>query len=478
MGDVLLELSKNPAASKAIRTLGLPLPLPQVLRRATGPWEQQPLRGEYFVVGAPGVGRLAPKMATTLARAGAEALVAGEEELVAPFRAAGKEHGTDAHRVFIDSIAPKPKLAGLVFDASGLSEVAALDQLYEFFHPLAKNVRASGRMIVLGLPPEACETPAQAAAQQALDGFVRSLAKEVGKRGTTACLIQVEPGASERLEGVLRFMLSSRSAFVTGQTVVVRARLKSASEPVWTRPLADKVVVVTGAARGIGAATARLMAAEGAHVVCLDRPEDEGAVREVADGIGGSALLADISSPDAPDRIAAHLTDKHGGLDVVVHNAGITRDKTLARMKADRWKQVLDVNLAAVIRVNDRLLDGVLRDGGKIVCLSSMAGIAGNLGQTNYTASKAGVIGYVRRLAEDLVDRGIAVNAVAPGFIETRMTAAIPVAIRQVGRRLSSLSQGGLPEDVGDVITFLSTSASNGMTGSVLRVCGGSFLGA
>ena len=434
MGDVLLELSKYPTAKKAIRTLGLPLPLPQVLRRATGPWEARPLSGSYVVVGGPDGGRLTQEIATTLARAGADSLVAGAEEMVTVFREASQEHGTGAHRVFANSIAPKPKLAGLVFDATGLSDVAGLERLYEFFHPLATHVRASGRMIVLGLPLDACETPQQAAAQQALDGFMRSLAKEVGKRGTTACLIRVQPDASDRLEGLLRFMLSARSAFITGQTLLVHSRLKSEEQTAWTRPLADKVVMITGAARGIGAATARLMAAEGAHVVCLDRPADEGPLREVADAVGGSALLADISEAGAPDHIAKQLMDKHGRLDVVVHNAGITRDKTLTRMTPDKWNQVLDVNLTAPIRINERLLDGVLRDDGKIVCLSSMAGMAGNVGQTNYTASKAGVIGYVKHLSEQLADRGIAVNAVAPGFIETRMTAAIPVAIRQGGQ--------------------------------------------
>jgi len=478
MGDVLLELSKNPSAKKAIRMLGLPLPLPQVLRRASGPWEDKPLQGHYVVVGVPAAGRLTPVLATTLARAGAHALVAGEPEVVAPFKASGEKYGTDAHRAYPDAVEPKPKLASLVFDGSAISDVAGLKELHRFFHPLVSRVRACGRMVVLGTPPSACTSAEQAAAQQALDGFVRSLAKELGKRGSTACLIQVEPGAEARLEGVLRFMLSERSAFVTGQTILVTAKLKTVGESAWSQTLADKVAVVTGAARGIGAATVKLLAAEGAHVVCLDRPEDEGFVREVAASVDGSVLLVDVTDPEAPNKISKHLLEKHGGLDVIVHNAGITRDKTLARMKADKWDQVLDVNLGAVMRINERLLDGVLRDGGRIVCLSSMAGIAGNLGQTNYTASKAGVIGYVRWLSQDLAGRGIAVNAVAPGFIETRMTAAIPIAIREVGRRLSSLSQGGLPQDVGEVITFLSTSSSAGMTGSVLRVCGGSFLGA
>ena len=166
-----------------------------------------------------------------------------------------------------------------------------------------------------------------------------------------------------------------------------------------------------------------------------------------------------------------------GGVDVIVHNAGITRDKTLARMKPELWDQVMEINLVAVLRTT-AALEPMLRDHGRIVCLSSIAGISGNMGQTNYAASKAGIIGFVRSTAERLADRGVTVNAIAPGFIETRMTAAIPIAIREVGRRLSALGQGGLPEDVAQAITFLATPGAHGITGRTLRVCGGAFLGA
>jgi 3-oxoacyl-[acyl-carrier protein] reductase len=221
------------------------------------------------------------------------------------------------------------------------------------------------------------------------------------------------------------------------------------------------------------------LAAEGAHVVCLDRPEDDGPLSQVAREIHGSVLLQDVSAEDAPARIAEELAGKHGGVDVVVHNAGITRDKTLAKMSEDKWKQTVDINLAAVVRINDALIgQRVLRDGGRIVCLSSVAGIAGNMGQTNYAASKAGIVGYVEKLSPELAARGITVNAVAPGFIETRLTAAIPVMIREVGRRLSNLGQGGLPQDIGEVVTFLASPGSQGLTGQIIRACGGAFIGA
>jgi 3-oxoacyl-[acyl-carrier protein] reductase len=214
-------------------------------------------------------------------------------------------------------------------------------------------------------------------------------------------------------------------------------------------------------------------------VVCLDRPEDDGPVSQVAREIGGAVLLQDVSAPDAPERIAEALRSEHGGVDVVVHNAGVTRDKTLAKMREDRWNQAIDINLDAVIRIDEALLEkGVLHDGGRIVCLSSVAGIAGNMGQTNYAASKAGIIGYVEALAPQLAERGITVNAIAPGFIETRLTNAIPVMIREVGRRLSALGQGGQPRDIGDLVVFLSSPGSQGLTGQIVRACGGAFIGA
>jgi 3-oxoacyl-[acyl-carrier protein] reductase len=245
------------------------------------------------------------------------------------------------------------------------------------------------------------------------------------------------------------------------------------------RVLEGKVALVTGAARGIGEAICRLLAAEGAHVVCLDRPADTGAAAQLARALGGTVLSADIAQVDAPSIIAEHLTRQFGGVDVVVHNAGITRDKTLARMPAEAWDAVIDVNLGAIARI-DAALDQaqLLRRHGREICLASVAGIAGNLGQTNYAASKAGVAAYVRRRAADLAERGITVNAVAPGFIETRMTAAIPLFIREAGRRLSALGQGGQPSDVAQVITFLASPGAAGISGAVLRVCGGALIGA
>jgi 3-oxoacyl-[acyl-carrier protein] reductase len=482
MSDFLLELGKNPNARKVIKQLGLPVPMPQDLERAEGPWEERPLQDRPVAVGVGPNARLEGVLAETLPRAGAEPLLVGEGHDQSVWQAPGEAYGRPAKP--LPSPVPDRFLAqALVFDASGIETPDELSSVYAFFHPLVGRLARSGRAVVLARPHAEAKGPAAAAAQRALEGFVRSLAKEIGRRGATAQIVYVHEGAEKRAPALLRYLLSPRAAFVTGQPFHVTTEAAEGSgtdeEVPTTRPLEKKVVLVTGAARGIGAATARLVAAEGAHVVCLDRPQDDGPLSQVAREIGGAVLLQDVSAPDAPERIAEELRSEHGGVDVVVHNAGVTRDKTLAKMSEDRWRQAIDINLDAVIRINEALIGkGVLHDGGRIVCLSSVAGIAGNMGQTNYAASKAGIIGYVEALAPQLAERGITVNAIAPGFIETRLTDAIPVMIREVGRRLSALGQGGQPRDIGDLVVFLASPGSQGVTGQILRACGGAFIGA
>jgi len=189
-------------------------------------------------------------------------------------------------------------------------------------------------------------------------------------------------------------------------------------------------------------------------------------------------VLGDVTSAETGPRLVEHIEQHYGGqLHGIVHNAGITRDKTLAKMRPELWELTLQVNLTAGIALTEAL-DGVLAKNARLVCLSSIAGIAGNVGQTNYAASKAGVIGFVEAMAPRFARRGIALNAIAPGFIETRLTDAIPVATREGARRLSCLAQGGLPQDVGQAITFLSTPGASALCGQILRVCGGHFTGA
>ncbi|MER6036436.1 3-oxoacyl-ACP reductase [Streptomyces sp. NPDC001835] len=362
--------------------------------------------------------------------------------------------------------------AAVVLDATGVRDVGALAEVHAALHPVVRSVAPSGRVLVLGAPLDPADHH-QAAAQQALEGFTRSLGKEIG-RGRTVNLVRLTDAAAA--ESTLRFLLSPKSAYVSGQVVEVGAG-PAAAPADWAKPLAGRTALVTGAARGIGEAVAETLARDGAHVVVLDVPAAEADARRVAERLGGTALALDITAEDAGERIAGALPD---GLDALIHNAGITRDRRLVNMPADRWSPVLEVNLGSVQRTTDALLaKGALRSGGRIVATASIAGLAGNAGQTNYGASKAGVVGLVRSLApRALAEHGVTVNAVAPGFVETRMTAAIPLFIREAGRRMNSLAQGGLPADVAETTAWLAHPASGAVNGQVVRVCGQSLLGA
>jgi 3-oxoacyl-[acyl-carrier protein] reductase len=283
------------------------------------------------------------------------------------------------------------------------------------------------------------------------------------------------------MESTLRFFLSPKSAYVSGQVVrIVPSPQDDALKTVdWNAPLADRVALVTGAARGIGEAIAGVLARDGAHVVGLDVPALADELDAVTGRLGGSNLTLDITADDAPGEIATHLLERHGGVDVVVHNAGITRDKTLGRMTDQLWDSVIAVNLSAPQRIDKELFGrNAVRNGGRVVCVSSISGVAGNAGQANYATSKAGVIGIVDAWAPALFSRGATLNAVAPGFIETRMTAAMPIASREAGRRMNSLAQGGLPVDVAETIAWFASPGSAGVNGNVVRVCGQSLLGA
>lgn len=371
--------------------------------------------------------------------------------------------------------------AGLVFDATGITDPAGLRGLFEFFTPLLRNLGPSARLVVLGSTPDEVDDARERVAQRALEGFTRSLAKEM-QRGATVALVYVSPHANAGATGcesTMRFILSAKSAYVDGQ--VFRVGVAEASAPAdWTTPLAGKVGIVTGAARGIGATIAEVFARDGARVVAIDVEQAADALADTATRVGGTALALDVTAPDAVERITAHLREHHGGrADILVNNAGITRDKLLANMDDSRWDAVVAVNLLAPLALTEGLVgNGSIGAGGRVIGLSSMAGIAGNRGQTNYATTKAGMIGITEALAPSLAARDITINAVAPGFIETAMTAAIPLATREVGRRLNSLYQGGQPVDVAEAIAYFASPASNAVTGTVIRVCGQAMLGA
>lgn len=366
----------------------------------------------------------------------------------------------------------------LVLDATGVRTAADLELLREFFAPLMRSLERCARLVVIGTPPELCHG-SERVAQRALEGFTRSLGKEVG-RGSTANLILVAEGAESAIDSTLEFVLSPKSAYVSGQVIRVGATGTTTAAKVadWRRPLEGKVAVVTGAARGIGEQIARVLSRDGAWVVGIDVPQAASDLKDLADELGGDHLTLDITAADAPARIAYELQQRHGGIDAIVHNAGITRDKRLANMDASRWDSVMAVNLIAPELITRELLgQGLIRAHGRIVGVSSIAGIAGNMGQTNYAASKAGVIGLVDALKQDLTDN-VTINAVAPGFIETKMTAAVPLLTREVGRRLNSLSQGGQPVDVAEAVAWYCHPGSSAVNGNVVRVCGQMMLGA
>src|SRR5215207_329873 len=330
------------------RRLGLPNPVR--LRRYEA---DAPAVGRPALLGGPPGGRLLEPLGNLLAGMGAD---------VRTEPADGERPGA------------------LVFDATGIRTSGELRSAYEFFHPVLRGLDTCGRVVVLGTDPHDCDHPREATAQRAIEGLVRTIGKEAG-RGSTANLVYVAPEAEGAAESTMRFLLSGRSAYVSGQ--VIRIGTGEAAQPVdWKHPLAGKIALVTGASRGIGEAIAEVLARDGAHVVCLDVPAQGDALAAVANRVGGSTLQLDITSPQAPERIVRHLADRHGCVHIVVHNAGVTRDKRLANMRPELWDQVLEVNLSAQERIDEALLStGTLRAAGRIVCVSSISGLARNFGQ-------------------------------------------------------------------------------------------------
>ncbi|MDM8179020.1 MULTISPECIES: 3-oxoacyl-ACP reductase [Marinobacter] len=467
MSDRYLKFVNTPFGKTAAQSLGLPAPVP--LKR----WKRadQPFIEGDVLIGATNSSKAISTIGKVLGASAAKLFHASAMDTLNDSAKSGNKAEALPLNADIDR-----KFSALVFDATGMKDTTDLKAVYDFFHPSIRKLAGNGRVLVIGQDPGTCRQPAKAAAHQALEGFVRSVGKEVGKKGATANLLWMAPGAEQQLESSIRFFLSPRSAYVSGQvTRISKGATAHATNPV--APLAGKIALVTGASRGIGASIAETLSRDGATVIGLDIPPALEDLQKVMAPIKGKAMACDITDEKAPKQIADFVKEHFEGIDLVIHNAGITRDKTLGNMPEHFWDMTIAVNLTAEELIDEELMhQELLRENGRIVCISSISGIAGNFGQTNYSTAKCGVIGYVEAMAKQ-VKNGVTINAIAPGFIETQMTAAMPITIREAGRRMNSLSQGGLPVDVAEAIAWYCNPASNGVNGNVVRVCGQSLIG-
>ncbi|MFL6281011.1 MAG: 3-oxoacyl-[acyl-carrier-protein] reductase [Vicinamibacterales bacterium] len=242
--------------------------------------------------------------------------------------------------------------------------------------------------------------------------------------------------------------------------------------------LSNRVAIVTGASRGIGRAIAEQMARQGAVVIAAARGEHARAVADDIQAAGGraEAVALDVTDPAAVERVVASVIEQHSHIDVLVNNAGITRDQLLLRMKRDDWDAVLATNLTAAFTLTQAVLKPMIRQrAGRVICISSVVGQSGNAGQANYAASKAGLIGFVKSLALEVASRGITANVVAPGLIETEMTRAITGEARDEWASKIPLRRLGTPADVASAVCFLASDEASYITGQVLAVNGGMY---
>lgn len=244
------------------------------------------------------------------------------------------------------------------------------------------------------------------------------------------------------------------------------------------KTLENKVALITGSSQGIGKAIALKLASLGAKIALNDIAMQEDGLKKLQEeiaGAGGEAkyFMADVSKYDEVEKMMQAIQQEFRRLDVLVNNAGIAKDRTLAKMTVEEWQKVIDINLTSVFNCSKTALPMLIQNQGNIVSLSSFSGLRGNFGQTNYTAAKAGIIGFTKTLSKEVGKFGVRVNAVAPGFIESKMTEVMPEEIKVMVKRLTSLGRTGKPEEVASVVAFLAGPDASFITGDIVNIDGG-----